>query len=93
MLSSILAAVYLIIAFIFHIELLHNSFPNKMAACYAVAVSCFAVLCIVNLHLSRVLKQYWLNSMPYQEMMVVLYPDYLRFEQDQLVVDLRMKQG
>ena len=93
MLSSILAAVYLIIAFIFHLELLHNSFPNKMAACYAVAVSSFGVLCIVNFHLSRVLKQYWLNSMPYQEMMVVLYPDYLRFEQDQLVVDLRMKQG
>ena len=51
-----------------------------MAACYAVAVVGIAALSLVNLHLSRVLKQYWLNSLPYQEMMVVLYPDYLRFE-------------
>lgn len=76
------AVVYLTAAFIFHIELLHNSFPNKMAACYAVAVASILVLGLLNIHLSRVLKQYWLNSMPYQEMMVILYPEFLRFEQD-----------
>ena len=73
---------YLTAAFIFHLELLHNSFPNNMAVWYAVVLASIIVLCLVNLHLSKVLKQYWLNSMTYQEMMVVLYPEYLRFEQE-----------
>lgn len=79
--------------FIFNIDLLRKNFPNKMAVCYVCLVAAITLLSLTNLHLSRVLKQHWLNALPYQQMMVVLYPDYLRFDRDQLVVDLRFRAG
>jgi len=91
--QSALAAIYLAIAFIFNIKLLKKNFPDKMAACYSVLIATILVISLINIHLGRVLKQYWLNSLTYQKMMVVLYPEYLRFEQDQLIVDLTMRQG